>query len=52
MKALALTPSAPFHAPADGALHRLARRVRAWPLALWQAACRYAERADRFVPYY
>ncbi|WP_372525237.1 hypothetical protein [Piscinibacter sp.] len=30
----------------------LTHRVARWLLRRWQAACRRAERADRFVPYY
>jgi len=30
----------------------LTHRVARWLLRRWQAACRQAERADRYVPYY
>lgn len=30
----------------------LAQRLTRWLLRCWHAECRWAERADRFVPYY
>ena len=52
MKTLAPTPYIRFEPTPASALRRLARRLRAGSFALWHAACRHAERPDRFVPYY
>ncbi len=34
------------------ALRRCREAMKAWLGRSWQAACRHAERVDRFVPYY
>lgn len=56
MKAIAF-PSSPrsgaaLLAPCRRVCQRWGQRLRGWSAALWQAACRRAERPQRVVPYY
>ncbi|MBL0920450.1 MAG: hypothetical protein IBJ14_17255 [Hydrogenophaga sp.] len=52
MNALGYPASTPAEPRLTSTLRRCGRAMRAWPGRWWQAACRHAERADRFVPYY